>query len=810
VRHIPLLLILLHVSFITLFSATENIIPIQEKAGVQQSVQVEKPKFIPLSDVPEEAVKTLLKLKEIALLLTEKKSSYEIHRALPAYSESIEALLNDKVYQHLEDESIRSLQKMSADWDVYLNQLNEWESFYRARIAVYDSNREKLEMYSTLWSETHINSNKVQAPQAIQDHVTSVIIEIEKLRNHAKTYYDEILIGSNIVTTKILLINEALVKINKIETMLTNRVFYQNEFSYLDALNLEDFSPQAYLLSAYNSVVEKFKSAQIYFKSDMNKLWYLLLSVVLNGAFIAYFNYLYRKRKLFVRKESLHKKIFFFLGRPFSTFFILIVLWNVVIFPEIPRAVSEFELFLILIPIFRILLTVIPRDVVRHFYAYFGLYFFSLIEKNAIGYDLDSRTLSMLLSMGLIIYLYYLIRDKVFETLVQAIFQRIIYRFLVFLILLLFISIGADFYGATQLATRLTGGTFSVIHASLIFYTLTVILTGYIIIILRRRIATASNMVEKFSKRVERMTVLLIKIGMLFWWFTIVTKVTGTYEPLIIFKNEVLAHSWIIATTTISVQSIFDFVIIIIGTWFAVRLINTVLQVEIFARFTLPRGFPTAVSTVVNYLIVISGTIIALSSLGITPAQFTLVFGALGVGIGFGLRNIIANFVSGIIMVFERPVQIGDTIEINKTMGNIIGIGARSSTIKTFDGSEVIIPNADFIAKEITNWTLSDERRRKVLVFKVDFDSDIDEVMAIMKKIAVAHPNVLKDPEPLSAFLGFGEYYLEFKLYFWLTKNLIGAQSDIAIGIYKELKSAGIKMPLPKQEFLTKKSEELE
>ncbi len=143
-------------------------------------------------------------------------------------------------------------------------------------------------------------------------------------------------------------------------------------------------------------------------------------------------------------------------------------------------------------------------------------------------------------------------------------------------------------------------------------------------------------------------------------------------------------------------------------------------------------------------------------------------------------------------------------------MGNIIGIGARSSTIKTFDGSEVIIPNADFIAKEITNWTLSDERRRKVLIFKVDFDSDIDEVMEIMKKIAISHPNVLKEPAPMSAFLGFGDYYLEFKLYFWLTENLIGAQSDIAIGIYKELKKTGIKMPLPKQEFLTQKPKELE
>jgi small-conductance mechanosensitive channel len=228
-----------------------------------------------------------------------------------------------------------------------------------------------------------------------------------------------------------------------------------------------------------------------------------------------------------------------------------------------------------------------------------------------------------------------------------------------------------------------------------------------------------------------------------------------------------------------------------------------ILKVEIFARYKLPRGFPTAISTVLNYIIVISGTIIAFSSLGITSAQFSIIFGALGVGFGFGLRNIIANFVSGIIMVFERPIQIGDTIEVDKTIGTVQKIGTRASSIKTFDGSEVIIPNADFISTQVINWTLSDERRRKELLFKVDYDSDIEKVLSIMSSIAIQHPDVLTDPDaPLATFTGFGEYYLEFKLYFWLSDNLIVAQSDVAIGIYKKLKEEGIKMPLPKHKLI--------
>jgi len=363
----------------------------------------------------------------------------------------------------------------------------------------------------------------------------------------------------------------------------------------------------------------------------------------------------------------------------------------------------------------------------------------------------------------------------------------------------------ADLYGATLLSYHITNGIFIAIFASIIFYVITIILTGYIVIILRRRIASGSNKIEEFSKNLEHATVFFIKSFMLFWWFLVLTKATGLYSYLLILKDNFLALSWTIAITTISIQSIFDFTTIIVGTWFLIKITHIFLEVEVFHRFKFPRGVPTAISTVLNYIIVLTGTFIALSSLGISTEQFTLVFGALGVGIGFGMRNIVANFISGLIMVFERPIQIGDTIEINNTMGNVQGIGTRSSTIKTFDGSEVIIPNADFIAKDITNWTLSDERRRKTLLFKVAQGTKIRKVLSIMDNIVLAHPDVLKDPAPMSTFLGFGEYYLEFKLYFWLTENLIMAPSDIATDIYEALEEAGIEMPMPKQEWVNDK-----
>jgi small-conductance mechanosensitive channel len=336
----------------------------------------------------------------------------------------------------------------------------------------------------------------------------------------------------------------------------------------------------------------------------------------------------------------------------------------------------------------------------------------------------------------------------------------------------------------------------------MVFYLLTIVLSGYTIVLFRRRIASASReMVEKFTAQTEQAIIFLVKYSMLIWWFSVLSKVLGLYKYFVAFEEYILSLSWEVGSSVISVASTLEFIFIIMGTWFVVKLLNIILEVELFARVRFPRGIPKVITTVLNYTLVITGGIIALSSLGVSAEQFALVFGALGVGIGFGLRNIIANFISGIIMVFERPIQIGDTIEINNTTGTVQGIGTRSSTIKTFDGSEVIIPNADFIAKDIINWTLSDEHRRKTFTFKVDIDTSIEKVLNIAKEIAQQHPNVLEDPEPVAAFLGFNEYYLEFKLYFWLNENLIAAQSDIAIAIYEQLKKEGIKMPLPRQEF---------
>ena len=797
---IILILLFLHLS---LFAEgnTENS---TDGSEISKSIQhkQQEPAFIKVSDVPENAVQVIMELTKIQEQIEEeKKNTKEMHGAIDPYADTISLLLKNPNYQNISNQNVRELQKMQSELAVYLKQLEEWESVLKPSIGIYDKNREILKNYSTLWRQTHINAVNENAPDAILEHIASVITDVEALKNSLKTQYDQTLTDSQTVSTKILTLKEADATLHESEVLVKNQVFYQDKASLFTLYSQKKFSFSAYLSSIVKIIVEKYNEVKGYFLIQTDLLLHFFIATLLSMVFVGYFNYLYRKRKLFVRDESLHKKMFFFIGRPFATFFILFILITAMIFPDKPTSLVEMMLVFLTIPVIRILQTIVKKERYRYIYIIFALFTMYLIEKNSIEYELESRIFMLFINIALFITIGSILIKKVLYSIDYNFITKMGNYLLALFLLLLLVAGIANLYGGVLLSSRIIDGVLSTIYTAMIFYVIYTILIAYVVIILRRRISTASHMLDRYSKNIENTTKLLIKIWMFSWWFLIVVKEVGIYPYLVTFKDDILALSWQISQTTISVQSIFDFIFIVVATWVLATLIRTVLEVEIFARFTFPRGVPTAITTVLNYIIIISGTIIAFSSLGVSAQQFALIFGALGVGIGFGLRNIIANFVSGIIMVFERPVQIGDIIEVDKTMGEVQSIGSRASTLKTFDGSEVIIPNADFIAKEITNWTLSDKHRRKVLDFKVDFDSDIELILKIMKDVASSHPDVLEDPGPLATFQGFGEYYLEFKLYFWLSENLIVAPSDIAIGIYKALKEAGIKMPVQKTQL---------
>lgn len=257
-------------------------------------------------------------------------------------------------------------------------------------------------------------------------------------------------------------------------------------------------------------------------------------------------------------------------------------------------------------------------------------------------------------------------------------------------------------------------------------------------------------------------------------------------------------------SSNITLGGVLGFWAILLAGFAVSTSLRFLLREEMLKRLHLKRGIPELISTTLHYLLLLLVFLFAVNAGGVALNKFTVITGALGVGVGFGLQNIINNFVSGLILQFERPIRVGDVVEIQAGLtGTVTRIGIRASTVQTFQGAEVIIPNATFISSNVTNWTLSEARRRVDLPVGVAYGTDPKVVKDLLERPAVQHPDVLTSPDPAVFFKEFGESALNFELQFWVMQesNVTRVKSEVALEVMRLLAEADIEIPFPQRDL---------
>lgn len=215
-------------------------------------------------------------------------------------------------------------------------------------------------------------------------------------------------------------------------------------------------------------------------------------------------------------------------------------------------------------------------------------------------------------------------------------------------------------------------------------------------------------------------------------------------------------------------------------------------------------GLRYAIGRMTYYLLLATGLIAALQTIGVQLGSLTVLLGALGVGIGFGLQNIVNNFVSGLILLVERPVKVGDWVDLDGTSGRVSNIGARSTTVVTPDAITIIIPNGDCLANRIINWSYGDRKIRMRIPVGVAYGSDIEKVEEALRQVAARHERVLKDPAPKVIFDSFGDSSLNLELAVWIEVGSIGQQqlrSDLNFDIDRTFRQLEIEIPFPQRDL---------
>ena len=241
---------------------------------------------------------------------------------------------------------------------------------------------------------------------------------------------------------------------------------------------------------------------------------------------------------------------------------------------------------------------------------------------------------------------------------------------------------------------------------------------------------------------------------------------------------------------------------VFLSFWLA-KTIRNVLADDVLPKMTLPRGVANSVSTMSYYTLLMLGLLVALTAAGFQLSQLALVVGALSVGIGFGLNTVINNFVCGLILMIERPIQPGDTVEVSGTIGTIRDIGIRTTTLTTFDGADVLVPNGLLLSEKLTNWTLNNKRRRVEVPVGVTYNCSPREVQALLLEVAGKAAGISFNPPPAVLFLGFGESSLNFSVRVWTDEFDQGAiiASEMALSIHAALTEAGIEIPFPQRDL---------
>ena len=276
----------------------------------------------------------------------------------------------------------------------------------------------------------------------------------------------------------------------------------------------------------------------------------------------------------------------------------------------------------------------------------------------------------------------------------------------------------------------------------------------------------------------------------------------GLLEPGLSLGRDILAAKIERGSISISVADVVVFFLTVWSAYLVSAFIRFALQEDIYPRIGVPKGQSYAVSSLLNYIILALGFVLALGIVGVNLNRVTVLAGAFGVGIGFGLQNVVNNFVSGLILLFERPLHVGDSIEVGDLLGEVRRIGIRASTVHTWHGSDIIVPNADLISKQVTNWTLSDRLRRIDLPMGINYSAPPRQVIGILEAAAGEHPDVLKDPMPQGLFTGYGDSSINFELRFWTDRfdDWPRIRSDVAVAVYDAVLKAGMTFPFPQRE----------
>ena len=373
----------------------------------------------------------------------------------------------------------------------------------------------------------------------------------------------------------------------------------------------------------------------------------------------------------------------------------------------------------------------------------------------------------------------------------------------IFLILFLIAIVGLDAAGYTNLSDYLANGSLK----TLALFPLYLFLRKGILELIDFKVFTTSltqlRVPEELRLKWKKTLRQWVHVGLalaFLYWVAIIWDLTPELRRGL---RWITTKGFNIGSLRISVKLLISVFLTFYGAILISRLLRAFLERNIYPRRNWDPGIRNAISTGIHYVIILTGLMIAIHLLGFDVRNITVLAGAFGVGLGFGLQNLANNFVSGIVLLLERPVKAGDVIQVGSLMGKVKRIGARATVIETQDKSVILIPNGELLAGQVTNWTYGNSIGGLSIPVGVAYGSDVSRVKQVLLEIAEKDKEVLKNPAPQVEFKAFGDSSLNFNLRVWsYIDDRADVQSSLMTQIEEAFRKNQIEIPYPHREVI--------
>lgn len=691
---------------------------------------------------------------------------------------------------------LRNLEAEFAQVGAMRRTLAEWQTRLSRRSGLLAGSSAELDRHLESWRLTQQSLQDRTVPGEVLGSINDVLVGLKGAREAVAQQQESVLALQARISDWIALLDEHAAVLEALLERARSELFRAE----LPPIWAVGFTVPDFGASRAAWLVE-WRSIQNYILVHRGAVWahIFMLVFLLAGFFL-----LARQARSWVeQKPDLAQDLLVF-QHPLASALLLTILAAPWFYPDSPQALSEVFGLVLLLPLLRVMQVVVTPPLRRPVYIVAAL--FLLVRVSSLlspGLEFQRYALLALAAASAVVVFSVFRPSGAGGRLDAGRWWSVARLAARFSLLLLAAAIIANVGGLVALSGLLTNGVIVSAFVAIVLFGGVVVARSTLVALFQTRALQRLNVVRWHTPTLDRWIMRILPLAALVVWSSAVARTFRIEAALGGLLDTVFFSAARIGTIEISLADVLGFAIAIWIGLLLSRFVRFVLETDVFPRITLPRGVAATILMLVNYMVIGIAIVMAVAAAGIQLDRLAIIVGALSVGIGFGLTNVINNFVSGLILAFERPVQSGDTVEFGTMFGKVSRIGVRSSTVRTFDGAEVIVPNANLISNEVTNWTLSDMRRRIEILVGVAYGTDPHKVLDLLLKVARSDERILADPEPAVLFLGFGDSSLDFSLRAWTEEfnNYLTIKSDLTLAVHDAIYAAGIEIPFPQRDL---------